>query len=106
MSQAPSAVGPPARRQRTLLGFLKMSNLTRHSLSEAQDEALVRPKTMHVACITVVLLVALPLIGTLIGAYLYVLLAWAAFLPGEVVNICSRKEEKEGRTGILIALEC
>ena len=74
-------------------------------LSEAHDEALVRPKTMHVACITVVLLVALPLIGTLIGAYLYVLLAWAAFLPGEVVNICSRKEEKEGRTGILIALE-
>ena len=27
MSRAPSDDGPPARRQRTLLGFLKMSNL-------------------------------------------------------------------------------
>ena len=34
MSRAPSAVGPPARRQRTLLGFLKMSSLNRHSLEQ------------------------------------------------------------------------
>ena len=27
MSRAPSAVGAPARRQRTLLGFLKMGSL-------------------------------------------------------------------------------
>ena len=36
MSQAPSAVGPPARRQRTLLGFLKMSSLTHHSLEQIE----------------------------------------------------------------------
>ena len=39
MSRAPSAAGPPARRQRTLLGFLKMSSLTRHSaLADFDDE--------------------------------------------------------------------
>ena len=36
MSRAPSAVGPPARRQRTLLGFLKMSSLTHHSLEQIE----------------------------------------------------------------------
>ena len=35
MSRAPDD-GPPARRQRTLLGFLKMSSLTRHSLEEME----------------------------------------------------------------------
>ena len=39
MSRAPSAVGPPARRQRTLLGFLKMSSLTRHSLEQIEVAA-------------------------------------------------------------------
>ena len=39
MSQAPSAVGPPAWRQRTLLGFLKMSSLTRHSLEQIKVAA-------------------------------------------------------------------
>ena len=36
---APSAVGPPAQRQRTLLGFLKMSSLTRHSLEQIEVAA-------------------------------------------------------------------
>ena len=39
MSRAPSAVGAPARRQRTLLGFLKMSSLTRHSLEQIEVAA-------------------------------------------------------------------
>ena len=39
MSRAPSAVGPPARRQRTLLGFLKMGSLTRHSLEQIEVAA-------------------------------------------------------------------
>ena len=39
MSQAPSAVGPPAQRQRTLPGFLKMSSLTRHSLEQIEVAA-------------------------------------------------------------------
>ena len=39
MSRAPSAVGPPARRQRTLLGFLMMSSLTRHSLEQIEVAA-------------------------------------------------------------------
>ena len=39
MSRAPSDDGPPARRQRTLLGFLKMSSLTRHSLEEMEVAA-------------------------------------------------------------------
>ena len=39
MSRAPSAVGPPARRQRSLLGFLKMSSLTRHSLEQIEVAA-------------------------------------------------------------------
>ena len=39
MSRAPSAVGPPARRQRTPLGFLKMSSLTRHSLEQIEVAA-------------------------------------------------------------------
>ena len=39
MSRAPSAVGAPARRQRTLLGFLKMGSLTRHSLEQIEVAA-------------------------------------------------------------------
>ena len=39
MGRAPSAVGPPARRQRTLLGFLKMGSLTRHSLEQIEVAA-------------------------------------------------------------------
>ena len=39
MSQAPSAVGPPTWRQRTLLGFLKMSSLTHHSLEQIEVAA-------------------------------------------------------------------
>ena len=39
MSRAPSDDGPPARRQRTLLGFLKMSSLTRHSLEQIEVAA-------------------------------------------------------------------
>ena len=41
MSWAPSDDGPPgaARRQRTLLGFLKMSSLTRHSLEQIEVAA-------------------------------------------------------------------
>ena len=40
MSRAPDdGGGPPARRQRTLLGFLKMSSLTRHSLEEMEVAA-------------------------------------------------------------------
>ena len=39
MSWAPSAVGPPARRQRTLLGFVKMGSLTRHSLEQIEVAA-------------------------------------------------------------------
>ena len=38
MSRAPDD-GPPARRQRTLLGFLKMSSLTRHSLEQIEVAA-------------------------------------------------------------------
>ena len=34
-----SAVGPPAWRQRTLLGFLKMSSLTHHSLEQIEVAA-------------------------------------------------------------------
>ena len=37
MSRAPSAVGAPARRQRTLLGFLKMSSLDA-ALSDYDNE--------------------------------------------------------------------
>ena len=39
MSRAPSDDGPPARRQRTLLGFLKMSSLTHHSLEQIEVAA-------------------------------------------------------------------
>ena len=39
MSRAPSAVGPPTRWQRTLLGFLKMSSLTHHSLEQIEVAA-------------------------------------------------------------------
>ena len=39
MSRGPSDDGPPARRQRTLLGFLKMSSLTRHSLEQIEVAA-------------------------------------------------------------------
>ena len=39
MSRAPSDDGPPTQRQRTLLGFLKMSSLTRHSLEQIEVAA-------------------------------------------------------------------
>ena len=39
MSRAPSDDGPPARRQRTLLGFLKMGSLTHHPLEQIEVAA-------------------------------------------------------------------
>ena len=36
---APSAVGPPTRRQRTLVGFLRVGSVTRHPLEQIEVAA-------------------------------------------------------------------